>query len=83
MTGEESLPLSDIGLLLWCYWSIESFPATHHFSVNHAAGRLIDAGLLTIGGGRHEVTDRGRVYVEAIRALPLPQQRWLMPVGDR
>lgn len=26
------------------------------------------------------ITERGRVYIEAIRAIPLPERRWVMPV---
>jgi hypothetical protein len=30
-----------------------------------------------------EVTDRGRVFVEHVRALPLPERAWRMPMAHR
>lgn len=30
----------------------------------------------------YEITDRGRIYVEALQRVPLPVQRWVMPDAE-
>lgn len=34
-------------------------------------------------GALYEITERGRVYVEALKSVPLPIQVWIMPTADR
>lgn len=43
-------------------------------------GRLQDADLARVNASKQlEVTERGRVFCEALRSLPLPEQKWVMP----
>jgi hypothetical protein len=43
-------------------------------------GNLERAGLIVPGAiTAFALTERGKAYVDAIRALPLPIQRWVMP----
>jgi hypothetical protein len=45
---------------------------------------LIDQGLVQRGAcGVWESTERGRVYCEAIRKVPLPIHQWVMPPEER
>lgn len=60
--------------------------ADHPFMVGDAPIRdqveaeLLADGLIQRGQERRfEPTDRARAYVEALMAMPLPVQRWVMP----
>lgn len=46
-----------------------------------AANRLQDAGLMVVDKANNLLvaTERGAVFCEAIRAVPLPVQCWVMP----
>lgn len=72
--------------LLWVYAIAEPLPKTAEFIVDE----LIGDGLIRPRQERmnpdceYEVTERGQVYVEALCAVPLPVQRWVIPsAGDR
>lgn len=74
--------LSDVRALLYCYYSPERDPDD---GWGRSMVRLLHLGLVaspTGPDGRYTVTERGRVYCEAIRAVPLPVQVWEMPQAD-
>ena len=52
-------------------------------AVREAIDRFKDGEMLTIDDGKgvatYMLTERGRVYVEAVLAVPLPERRWVMP----
>lgn len=78
-----------IEVLLRLYYTGENF---HPDQINGgkawctARDWLHGEGLIETGGAERgrawEVTERGRVYVEAIRALPLPVCAWIMPASE-
>lgn len=52
-------------------------------SVREAIAHFKAAEMLTISDGTsnatYSITERGRVYVEAVLAVPMPERRWVMP----
>lgn len=79
------MTLSEIELCIRIYYdphALENFEKTTR--VGQMLQYLIEAGLIEKRDtdshiAEYETTDRGRVYVEAIRNLPLPIKRWHMP----
>jgi hypothetical protein len=81
------MTLMQIELVLHYYWS----PEEHLYVVQQVGGArqavdgLMDLGLLDYRTGpsdysaTYETTDKGKVYVEAVRNVPLPVQQWVMP----
>lgn len=82
------LTLSQISILLHYYYSPEEHADCQ---ANSRAWRSAVDGLVREellkpnttrdGSASYQTTDRAAVYVEAIRALPLPVQSWAMPAG--
>jgi hypothetical protein len=75
----------EIEVALHYHYSALSFP-THRqsISVDKAHSQLVDAGLLAFEDGFHRgFPEPLYVYVEALKAVPLPIQRrrmvWVMP----
>jgi hypothetical protein len=66
--------LACIEHMLRIYWSPEPFKADPP-----ALEWLLDNGLIYAHESWFKATERGMVYVEAIRELPLPVQKWAMP----
>jgi hypothetical protein len=62
---------------------VERWPATDAADTERSAtdtAHLFRLGLLrSRSDGAYETTERAAVYLEAILALPLPEQRWVMP----
>lgn len=83
------LTLSQIGVLLHYYWNPTEHPdCGPSLEWRACINGLLEAELIrpaVVGvasdGRSYAVTERGAVYVEAIRALPLPVQVWHMPVA--
>lgn len=77
---------TEICLLLHYY----AFSGDHEAAGRNAPGwqvafdRLVSGGMLLVRAGgdtTYKITDRGLAYVEALRRVPLPVQRWVMPEG--
>lgn len=70
--------LSQVETLLRVYWSPQAGIdlLSEQSSEKHW---LLDENLICLSSEGYEVTERGRIYVEAIRDLPLPVQTWRMP----
>lgn len=78
----------EISIMLHYYTRVDDFRCGD-FSAQAAGDALtsfLDLGLLRevpyTEGGRaadYGITDRGRAYVEALKAVPLPIQKWVMP----
>lgn len=68
--------LSCIEHILHLYWSPERFDTDMR-----AIKWLLDNELIAESGSWWTVTDRGRMYVEALRQVPLPVRftEWRMP----
>jgi hypothetical protein len=68
--------LSSIEHVLRIYWSPERFDTDPR-----ALEWGLASGLIAPSGSWWQVTDRGKVYVEALRNVPLPEQvtEWRMP----
>jgi hypothetical protein len=79
MPAHVPLSLTTISRLLLIHCSSDD-PSHGHHDAKESIDRLMHAGLICYNDmGRYEVTDRGMVYINAIRNLPLPQQKWVMP----
>jgi hypothetical protein len=72
--------LSHLELLLRIHWKPFAVDIQDPLECSRAR-TLRDLGLIEMGsiGGGYRTTGRGHVYVEAIRALPLPVASWEMP----
>jgi hypothetical protein len=46
-----------------------------------ASDLLAPTPLESDNGPEFTITERGRVYVEALRAVPLPEKRWVVPAS--
>jgi hypothetical protein len=82
MMGATVMPPGAITALLVAYWSgCPDYQREH--VVGPLADRLQNAGLIELGtdGMPWTVTERGRVYVDALCAVPLPEQRWVIPTA--
>lgn len=81
------LTLIQIGLVLHYHYSPVEHPYidTEPKAFGIAIRGLIDAGLLVPHhrtdeySASYKTTEKAAVYVEAIRALPLPVNQWVMP----
>lgn len=73
--AEPMKTLTAIELLLRIHWSPE------RIDVSEAPLKWLLHNSLVESDGRdwYVTTERGAVYVEAIRQLPLPEQKWVMP----
>ena len=70
--------LSHIELCLRIHW--DPYAVDFHNPRQCAiAHNLEDSGLVELVLDGYRTTERGRVYVEAIRNLPLPVASWMMP----
>jgi hypothetical protein len=72
------ITLLDQALLIGFYVSPKPPFDMNDTGVQKSFERLLAEGLVIFPGGV-EVTDRGRVYCEAMRAIPLPIQQWVIP----
>lgn len=85
MRDDERLSnLSDVRALLHCYYTPVPDPDDAAFgdAWMRSMARLRQLDLVTSRTAPetgYEVTERGRVYCEAIRSLPLPIHVWAMP----
>lgn len=77
----------EIKILLHIYTTPAEFPLSERSVPLHreTTSRFMDDGLITASGvccqDEHpfKLTERGRVYLDAMMSLPLPEQRWVMP----
>lgn len=80
------MPAGQLHVLLWHYFvPVSPYPepcGNHRRFVDN----LIGEGLLEydrerahLSTDQFEVTERGRVYVEALLKTPLPVQKWVVP----
>lgn len=79
MSGLETL--LDIEMVMRVHWDARYVPDVHSEQAMKIKRRLEALGLI-VYDPKHErymTTERGTVYVEAIRALPLPVSSWRMP----
>ncbi len=83
---------NDIEVMLHYYTSPVGHPRIHASAVRDAVERFVNAGLLvhkndtptTVNDlNAYEVTKGGRMYVEALCAVPIPTQQWVMPRVQR
>lgn len=68
--------LSHIEVMLRIYWSPEAFDIRPDIISDLILEQLICDSPTRRG---YCATDRGKVYCEAIRDVPLPVQKWSMP----
>lgn len=47
--------------------------------LNHPDGALLKANANPALQGKYSTTERCQVYIDALRAVPLPVQQWVMP----
>lgn len=79
--GDNGMTLSEIRVLLWHHYSPAPYPEDNS-NIGAAYSNLISLGLLEseeLGTQKMRTTERGAVYIEALRAVPLPVQKWVMP----
>lgn len=73
-------------ILLHYYSLVEDFPE-QSFAVDEAIHRLQVSLLLApcapSSTPRFTITERGRVHVDALRALALPVKQWVSPASTR
>ena len=83
----------EIDIILHYYAIAEDYRGGDHSApaVGEAIKRFISADmlrpatpnpedrLLAVRPPAYVVTERGRIYVEALQAVPLPIQKWVMP----
>lgn len=72
-------------ILLWYYWTTEPYPHSDSLSYNDAVTQLVALQLVThvpgaSDGLQIQLTDRGRVHVQALCRAPLPEQQWVSPL---
>ena len=81
------MTLMEIELVLHYYWSPEEHPYAFQQdrAYKNAINTLIEAGLLELRVERDEhganwrTTEKAAVYVEAVRAVPMPECKWVIP----
>lgn len=75
---------NDIDVMLHYYGSRSVHPRIDAPAVRDAIDRFLKAGLFTQSdlADVYEVTEGGRMYVDALRAVPLPERLWTMPKSD-
>lgn len=80
----KTMPAGQLHLLLWHYFTPDPYPKPSG-CFQEFVDRLISEGLMDYDPTRpllsddcFELTERGRVYIEAILNVRLPVQRWMM-----
>ncbi len=73
-------------MMLWYYarptpYAFNEPEHAKSVAVKQQRGQLVAWLLLeaTLEADVYKVTDRGEVYVQALKATPLPVQKWVMP----
>lgn len=74
----------EIGFLLHCYGRCDEFPYINTYVGQAAITRFVAAELVRPSGARcgFELTNGGKLYVDALMAVPLPVRGWTMPGAD-
>lgn len=70
--------LSHIEMVMRIHWSPNAVDWSDERQCR-VARELVPFGLVVLRDDRYHTTERGQVYVEALRATPLPVQSWTMP----
>lgn len=72
-----------IDIMLWHYTRPRPYEGESHGSpaYNDTLGELLTAGLLLWQDGQAVITDGGKMYCEALCAVPFPVQQWAMPTS--
>jgi len=73
---------NDIEIMIHYHGSRTVHPRINAPAVGESIQRFLSAGLLveTDVEGIYDTTEGGRMYVEALCAVPLPVQRWVKSV---
>jgi len=74
------ITLLDTAYLIRCY--VQGFPNENLDEEQlRSFDRLQNARLVKVDTDLHKLisTERGQVYCEALRQVPLPEQQWVMP----
>lgn len=72
---------NDIEVMIHCYGTRSVHPRIDAPAVQSAIERFLAAGLpiQTDESGIFEATDGGKLFVEALCAVPWPERRWVLP----
>jgi hypothetical protein len=71
-------PLKIVRLFQYSY--MKTVPTPPAPAYKEADEWFIQQGLLS---ANYKITDRGRVYLEALKLVPLPELKWVIPKVDR
>lgn len=83
---------NQIDVMIWYYVQTTDYPNNRvsdgqrqenlHLLVKHGLLRCGPVADRLVTGQVYDITDRGRAYVQAMMAVPLPEQMWVVNVED-
>jgi hypothetical protein len=74
------MTVNDIEVMLHYYCSPSPHPRIDAPAVQDAISQFLAAGLLEyVKKDIYEATEGGKMYVEALRKVPIPKRQWVLP----